>query len=220
MVRTVSTTRARKRPRTISRTSRIPRGLKYNGIGHITRTINLSVNYSNAGFDIGGQSAVAMNLVWNPVEMIIANSGVNQRSIIIPNAAEYIALYDMLMIDKVELTWSSGYQAGANNTVVGPPKFLVCNDYNDALGSSPTLTEIQQQSPSSFYAVDGSSHKWSVKPKFQRVIYQTPTISSYEPSRGFVNSNSTIPHFGTRMAISNAGSVGVSGAVDCVETRM
>jgi len=135
-------------------------------------------------------------------------NAVNSVSFSIPNAAEIAALYDLVKIDKVEITWSSNHAAtsNANGVSATAPKFLVCNDHNDGIGAA-TLVEIQQQPNKTFMAVDGRDHKWTCYPKYQRIIYQTALASSYEPTTGFVNTNSTIPHYGVKMAISNLASL-------------
>jgi len=195
---------------------RLPRTLRYNGENKITRTVNGQLAYNAAGFSVGAGIFQAINIVYDPTSVTFYGAAVNSVSFPIPNAAEIAALYDQIRIDKVEITWSSNAQANSSGGAgVIAAKFLVCNDSNDGIGTA-SLAEIQQQPNKEYYAADGRSHKWSCIPKYQRVIFQSVAVSNYEPTRGFVNSNSTIPHYGTKMAITNLTSLvgGASGNVD------
>jgi len=193
---------------------RVPRSLKYNGENKITRSVTTNLVYTANGFSIGASFFQAVNLVFDPTAFTIYGSTLVSQSSPLTNAAEIAALYDLLRIDKVEITWSSSQQANvAGGATNAAPKFLVCNDSNDGIGPA-LLSEIQQQPNQEFYSVDGRSHKWTCYPKYQRIVYQTALVSNYEPTVGFINSNSTIPHFGVRMAISNLASLGGGGFVD------
>lgn len=196
--------RNKKRPRTTAKTYPKPRMLKYNGEFKMTRTVIGSMLTSSTGFQINAGSGAAINIVFDPQNVTIYRGPADFVVFAIPNASEYISLFDLIRIDKVEFTWSTTLQAGNSTTAAAiPPRFLVCNDVNDAGATTPTVIMVQQQNPKSFYSADGREHKWSVRPKFQRVVYQTAAVSNYEASTGFVNSNSFIPHYGIRMAMSN-----------------
>jgi len=196
--------------------SRIPRSIRYNGENKITRSLNINIPFSTTGFGIGAAFFNAINIVYDPTSVTFYGNSTTFNSVAIPNAAEISALYDQMRIDKVEITWSSTQQAlvGTGTGTYCCPKFLVCNDSNDGIGTA-NITEIQQQPNKCFYTTDGSSFKWTCKPKYQRVVYQTALVSNYEPATGFVNANSTIPHYGTKMAISNLASfTGGTGGID------
>lgn len=204
----------RKRPvprRSSMSVQRISRTLRYNGENKITRTVSGTIPVNAAGFSIGAAFYQAVNIVYDPTSVTVYGTAVNFVNFPITNAAEIAALYDHIRLDKVEITWSAnhiGTTTGGAASVV--PKFLVCNDNNDGIGPA-TLAEIQQQPNKEYYSADGRSFKWNVKPQFQRLVYQTALASNYEPTRGFVNSNSTIPHYGTKMAVVNLASI-VGGA--------
>jgi len=191
---------------------RIPRTLRYNGENKITRVVTCNLNYGPTGFSLASSFYQAINIVFDPTSVTFYGNTTVFASFPIPNAAELSALYDQLRIDKVEITWSSNAQAttGATGSTITCPKFLICNDSNDGIGTA-TLSQIQQQPNKEYYAVDGRSHKWTCRPKYQRVIFQTALVSNYEPTTGFVNANSTIPHYGSKLAISNLDSIPTTG---------
>lgn len=196
--------------------SSVPRGLRYNGEARITRVVTFSLGVNPSGILIGIIPTTAINIVFDPTAITCYSSAANFSSFPIPNAAEYIAMYDRLKIDKIDMTWSTQAQASTSTATgaAAPPKWLVCTDENDGIGTA-SLTQVQQQNPKSFFAVDGRDFKYSLKPKYQRIVYQTSTVSNYEPATGFVNSDSTIPHYGVRMAIANLTNVSpTTGVVD------
>lgn len=204
-----STKRTRSAPRvTRMAVQRVSRSLRYNGENKITRTVTGTIPYTAAGFGVGAAFFQALNIVYDPTSVTFYGSAVTNVSFAIPNAAELAALYDQVKIDKVELTWSGTHIGTANLGGTGAAlKFLVCNDNNDGIGAA-SLTEIQQQPNKEYYAIDGRSFKWNCsKPQYQRLVYQTGLVSNYEPTTGFVNSNSTIPHYGTKIVISNITSI-------------
>lgn len=213
--------RGAKRPRVSNRNmrmvvARIPRTLRYNGENKISRTVTATLPFNALGISIGAAFYQAVNIVFDPTSVTFYGTAVNFTSFAIPNVAELSALYEQLRIDKVEISWSSNNIGTATGGAAQlSPKFLLCNDTNDGIGPA-TLSEIQQQPNKEYYAVDGRTHKWSVRPQYQRLVYQTGLVSNYEPSRGFVNSNSTIPHYGTKFAITNLTSLvgGASGNID------
>lgn len=213
--------RTAKRPRSSSRNTRvaaprISRSLRYNGENKITRTVTGTIPWSSAGFGVGAAFFQALNVVYDPTSVTFYGSALTNVSFAIPNAAELAALYDQVKIDKVELTWSGTTIGTSNLASAGAAlKFLVCNDDNDGIGAA-SLAEIQQQPNKEYYAIDGRSFHWTCLPKYQRIVYQNAATSSYEPTRGFVNLNSTIPHYGTKIAISNISSINAAtvGYVD------
>jgi len=189
---------------------RVPRALRYNGETKITRTINTSLPYTTLGFGLGATFFGAVNIVFDPTGVTVYGNSTTFQNTPLVNAAEISALYDQMKIDKVVMTWSNNSSAISNGGAnFRSAKYLVCNDSNDGIGSA-NIDEIRQQPNKSFLDNEGQENTWTCYPKFQRVIYQTALVSNYEPTTGFVNSNSTIPHYGIKMAISNLSSLSAS----------
>lgn len=204
------TKRSRSSTRTVAVSRSVPRTLRYNGENKITRTIVGSIPYTETGFALGVASFQAMSIVFDPTGATFYGSTTQSANFSLPNAAEISALYDLMRIDKVEFVWSGNTAAVSNGGTITSnraAKYLLCNDSNDGIGST-LLDQIQQQPNKTFYDTDGTERKWTCVPKYSRVVYQTAAVSNYEPTRGFVNSNSTIPHYAIKMGIANLGSLG------------
>jgi len=196
----VSRKRSRSIPKRRSLRSRIPRSLKYDGETRLTRTVYGRINLSTGGFEIGVSSFGAVNIVYDVAGVTVYGNASTSTRFDVPNSAEFSALYDLVKIDKVELTWNSNVQASSDATALRAPRFLICNDYNDG-ATSVSLTDIQQHSDATAkFNTDGTANKWMVKPKYQRIVYYTALTSSYEPNNGFVNADTAIPHYGTKLA--------------------
>jgi len=192
---------------------RIPRTIRYNGENKITRVASGTIPYSNLGWLIGAGSSEAVNFVFEPARVGAYVAALSLVNFDLPNYAEIAALYEQVRIDKVEITFNGNHQnqVGTNSAGAYPPRFLICNDDNDGIGAA-TLAQIQQQPNKSFMNGNGNQMKWTVYPKFQRVVYLTSLISNYEPARGFVNSDASIPHYGVKLAISNLATFGAATA--------
>jgi len=203
-----SAKRARSSGRSRVLPRRVPRVLRYNGENKITRTVVGTIAYTQAGFALGVTNFQAMSIVFDPTGVTFYGNATQSNNFALPNASEIAALYDLMRIDKVELTWSNNTSAVSNGGtgINRSAKYLVCNDSNDGVGTT-ALDQIQQQPNKSFYSTAGTEHKWTCVPKYSRVVYQTVAVSNYEPTRGFVNSNSTIPHYAIKMGISNLSSL-------------
>jgi len=179
---------------------RVPRTLRYTGETSFTRTANVSIAVtSGLGFTIGASAHEALAFTFDPTGVTWYGSSVSFASIPLPNAAEIAALWDMISIDKVEMTITSLYDpSDAGGTTNFAPRMLICNDYNSGV-TGTSLSAIQEHSDCK--TLNRMNNKWAVKPKYQRVVYFTAVSSSYEPARGFVNADSAIPHYGTHIGI-------------------
>jgi len=177
--------------------------LKYNGENHITRSTGFTLAVTSSGFTVGTAAFQAITLVVDPTAATFWGNIANSVTGALPNASELAALYDSMRIDKIEVTWSSTVQAsGSTTTPVSAPKFIVCTDVNGST-SGTSNAAINQQNPKEYFSIDGSSNKYTYRPKFQRLVYYTSLVSSYEPAVGFVNSDTAIPHYGMQIGIAN-----------------
>jgi len=195
----------------------VPRSIgRPNGPYSLTRTlaVRLAVGGAGSGWNIGGANYQAVSIVFDPTGANIFGSAVNFVNVPMTNAAELAALWDRVRIDKVDITFAplfdkaDGIATGLNTN----PQIVVCNDYNDGAAGTSVGNILQHSDCKHF--VTNESFKWSVKPKFQRLLYYTPLLSSYEPASGFVNSDTAIPHYATHFAIVNTANIGPNTALE------
>jgi len=165
-------------------------------------TPKLSIG-AGTGFLIGAGAFPAVTFTYDPTGVTIYGSSVAFTTIAMPNASEISALWDLLSIDKVEITMQSVYDPSVStNTYV--PRMMICNDFNS--GATGTSTQAISEHADA-KALMSTYNKWNVKPKYQRVIFYNAVTSSYEPATGFVNSDTAIPHYGTHLGIFDSGSI-------------
>jgi len=163
---------------------------------------------TGTGLGVNGTFSPGIFFTFSPVDLTYWGSAVNFTTISVPNAAEYAALWDRIRIDKIDLMFMSNgvdptYNAAATNT----PRLFIANDYTDGTTGN-TLAQTQQQEGCTYFTcpsgVDYKPFTWSMKPKYQRVVYYTAVTSDYEPANGFVRNGIEIPHYGVRLAMDPA----------------
>ena len=181
----------------------VSRSLKYNGEYKLTRTCNCYAPFTGTGFTIGGGPQLAVGIVFDPTQATIVTTTLGGSiPAAVPNYAEIASLWERVSIDKVEITISNRLTDAVMNAPgsVSAPVFYFATDENDVANN--TLAITQQQ---------GGCRRWSsssnhpdftitVYPKYQRIIYYTAGLSSFEPARGYVVSDTAIPHYGLRIA--------------------
>lgn len=183
---------------------RLYKTLKYNGEVAFTRTASATINIiSTSGFNIGGAGFPAISFAYDPTGVTIFGSSTSFLLAPLINSAEIAALWDRVMIDKVELTMDFIAAKAATGGLTPCPKMFICNDPNNA-GTGSTLDFVKQHT--TCRALYGERpHKHTVYPKHQRLVYYTALSSSFEPARGFVNSDTAIPHYSTHLALESTG---------------
>lgn len=195
-------------PRPLTR--RIPKG--YTGEVRFTRTATRTLPLiEGAGFGVGAGSYEAISMVFDPTGVTIFGSAVNFAVSSLPNAAEIAALWDRLEIVKVEITIDPICDKSTTGGLTATPRMLICNDPNDG-SAGTTLDSIRQHSDCKPLFGNGP-HKWTVYPNHLRLVYYTPLTSSYEPAKGFVNSDTAIPHYGTHLGIANVGGITATSVI-------
>lgn len=212
---TVVTRKASKRTRAGTRipralTRRIPKG--YTGEVRFTRTASKTLSIADAaGFTVGAGNYDAIAMVFDPTGATIFGSAVNFTTAPLPNAAEIAALWDRLEIVKVEITIDPLCDKSTSGATTATPRMLICNDPND--GSAGTSVDAIRQHSDCKALYGNGPHKWTVYPNHLRLVYYTPLTSSYEPAKGFVNSDTAIPHYGTHLGVINVGSISATSVI-------
>jgi len=225
MSQTVSTYKPRKRILVSSRLSRRqfsapvvsvrrqPR-LITNGNYKMTRMTTMYMPYSNAGFVIGATNTDGFGFVFYPdyVQAVSTTTGGTITSNI-HNYSELAAVWDRVYLEKVEITVTNKTNdpSGSVTTNISVPNIFYANDYSDVLNNSLNIT-LQQQGVKSWHAVSNAPDgKFTCYPHFQKLVYYSALLpASYSPDTGFVVSNGSIPHYGSRVAMDTIG-VGSGG---------
>lgn len=200
------------RSRSVPATSLVSRSLRYDGSTRIVRTCEMHLGVTRAGgpqgggFGLGASTYRGLVLTFSPTGMTAWGSNVNYTTSAIPNATEIASLWERVKIEKIELSLSTNVAdpAGSGDAVAdsGAINLLLANDCNGPT-TGTTLDMIQQMSTCKRVQVGGDYPlvKWTVKPKYQRLIQWTSIASSYEPAIGYVQSDTDIPHYGVRVGI-------------------
>lgn len=212
--RSASASRSRARSRSsagpVMTISRGPT-LRTNGEYKMTRSGYLQVPYGSSGFVVGGAPFQGIGLIFYPggIALVTTLLGpiINGP---LANYAELAAVWDRIMIDKVVIEMNTDRTdpvAGVVGTGSTPIIYYAA-DRTDIYANTLDITQ-QQQGVKSFQSTNNLLNTvTTVYPYYQRLIYYTAALSSYEPARGFVVSNTEIPHYGLRLAMPTGGVVG------------
>lgn len=167
------------------------------GVYEVTRHVNAYVDVKNAGIQIGATFQEAATWVFYPGQIALIN-GINVSTWLVPQAAELSALWDKIKIDTVEMKVTSNVNGPAVTAYTTQPGLIFfAEDDND---SAATFSGIKQMECVSYMpGFNAQMLKMQVKPKYQRLVYYTAALSSYEPCRGYVVSGTDIPHYGIKM---------------------
>jgi len=205
IVRTVSMDRPKKRSRSAKSGVAVDAGLKRylsvrgtpKGSYEFTRTITGRIAVTNVGITIGSANYAAGTWTVSP-QALKLTSGVagNVNTYNIVNAAEFSALFDKIKVDKVEFTFTSNF-AGSASLIAN--QFLFAEDDNDTTTSPDQIRQMDCKVWQPGY--NATSFKHTIRPKYQRLVYYTALASSYEPTQGYVVSDTDIPHYGLKMGV-------------------
>jgi len=185
---------------------RVPRTIKLNGEYKMTRVTNMQITYDISGFSVGGTVRPGIGFIFDPTQVTCVSTLVGGTiPATVPNYSEMSALWERVRIDKVVCQVSSVRTdplAGVAGNVSTPIVYFAY-DETDVYGN--TLSTTQQQAGCRSWHATGnlSDFYFTVYPKYQRIIYYTSTISSYEPAKGFVVSDTAIPHYGLKCCLDN-----------------
>lgn len=176
--------------------------VKPNGDYKLTRCTNCVLPFNGSGFNIALANYSAVGIIFEPggATVVTTTLGGNIPATI-PNYAEIAALWDRIRIDKVVIEMSAnrtdpliGASTGSN------PIIYYAYDNTDVLANTLAITQQQANCRSWHPSANLPDCVTVVYPSYQRIVYYTPTLSSYEPARGFVVSDTGIPHYALRLA--------------------
>lgn len=185
------------------------------GTYELNRHMFLQFDALATGIPIGAGNYEAATFTFTPgtINLVSGIAG-NTSTWNIPNAAELAALWDKVKIDRVVMKFMTNVQGptGASSGAVQSPIYFAEDD-NDTAAS---LAQIQQMECTTWQpGMNTSTFTIQLKPKYQRLVYYTSLISSYEPTRGYVVSGTEIPHYGLKIGVPlNAVAVGMRINVD------
>jgi len=161
----------------------------------ITRTATWQYGYNATGF---GGSSVGLALSFSPT--FITSYGAPLGPVAIPGAAEITALFDEVMIDRIEIQAVCRVEPSAGTAAF--PILWYGFDSTDA--NTYTLDYVHQMDTCKMWsptATGAQVLRTTIRPAFQTLVYKTALVSSYAPKRGYVSTASgDVPHYGLKMA--------------------
>lgn len=124
----------------------------------------------------------------------------------LPNASEFIAMFDAYKIIKATVTLRPNVQPA----VVGLPfsgsdtpkaggEFYWYKDYDDA-GNPTSIAEVNQVPDRKVFSiVDQKTHKMTIYPCYSKSVFSSVTATGYGPGRGWLDlTYPSVPHYGIK----------------------
>lgn len=203
-----------------SRYTKVPRSVGGPGLNSVHRFTKLAqgdVATNDLGFAIGASVSNRFSIQFNmqSATFAINNTGAS-ITYNIPGFTELSALFDQIMIEKVVVKFTFNndpqliQQPGAAYAPQGAPVIYHAIDFNDA--SVPAaVTDVMQYASVQSKLLGGTLGPVyrSVKPMFAQIVYASAIGNSYRASRGFLQKDVDVPHYGVKGFITTPnGSVG------------
>lgn len=185
--------------------TKVPRGIKLNEI-NITRVIGTQIPIQgNAGWLVAATNSTTLGVAYGLQGVTFFSSGITYSTVAMPGIADIQAMFEKAMIVKVtvEMTGraaevNANPGSAPNSTAVA--RGWIANDYNDF--GTLTVDQTQQQSGcKTFLLSEGKKFKWTLRPMYQRQIYNSVAAAAYEPARGYLSTGYDVPHYGTRISL-------------------
>lgn len=207
-------TSSRKRQRTTSRDTRVvtrpsrlrmyqsprqPNVYRFRRTTSFDAAVNPNSGFSSVGFDMTIMPTLA-NLNTNV-------SGTVFISPSLPNASEFVNLFDRYRIRKV--TIQLFFSQNLSNTPAAPvPLIHIVNDYNST-GSFAKSDIYQMPTMKTYQLTEGKPITWKLYPVCRGDVLTSSGISSTSahslPSPWLDTSSSSVEHLGTRIFLDNLG---------------
>lgn len=208
--RSRSRSRSREPPkrsrRSTSRSSRGPlyRSLTSGGVHTLTKSVSLRMRVNSNGyvFDNGIVPSLSFNIWMTNQDVWIWGNPSNYTASNVPGYTDLAALFDEVMVEKVDITIFSHNDPTTSGT--GSSMILYAKDYNDKVAPA-SLGDIQQYSDVRGYTLTNAYiTKMSWSPKFLTYTLDSAGLSQAStPKTGFIRSNLAIDHYGIKGYIVN-----------------
>lgn len=159
-----------------------------------------------SGFTYNGSNTGFFNLAFAFTlgGVLVYSGGTLITTLVLPNFAEFQALYDQYRIDWVDcqFMFSNNYSNVNSPTTVLPIVYLA-KDYDDTLNAN--VTDLQQYSTLQTWQLgtvgDGGIKHVRVKPNINTLAYQSLGSGYVRGKPSFVDtSTSTVQHYGVKLA--------------------
>jgi len=198
--------------------SRIPRGIKsgrsMNTVHRFKRLGVAQVATNEVGFIIGATNANRFSMQFEQASASFFITAISSVALVIPNYAEFAALFDQIMIESVSVKFTHTADAAVASNGLGAAMLYTAIDFNDANVPTSDADILQYASVrSKSLTVESGPIIRYVKPMFPQIVFSGIAGVSYRASRGFLQKDITVPHYGLKGFLKvpnyNAGAAGV-----------
>lgn len=180
------------------------RSMNNRGVHTLTKCASLRMLAHNTGysFDIGTVFSQNFAIWFTQQDVYIWANASNYSIVSIPGYSDIAALFDEVMIDKIEISIFTG--TDPTTSANGSGQIILARDYNDKVAPA-TAGDVQQYADVKvFNMANNFINKMTLYPKFLTYSLDAAgTSTASTPKRGYCRSNLTTDHYGIKGAFIN-----------------
>lgn len=171
-----------------------------NGVHMFVKSVNFNIPIYDNGWGIGATRGPGFGMRFNLASVDYTITGAANFNQAVPGFVELSALFDQIMLDKVDVNWAFLKDPGdIPNYNYQPPVIYHCADFNDSSVPASLANVLQYGNVRhSVMAAELGEVRRSLRPNFAQIVYDGGAGPTYAPRRGFVNAISDVPHFGVK----------------------
>lgn len=196
--------KARGRSGVVARRIPLYKGIQDRPVHTITRSceIRMISNTFGYSFTVGTGTATTFSIWFTNQDAFIWSNASSYTQVNIPGYTDLAALFDEVMIEKVDITIFTGNDPTNNGT--GSAQIIFAKDYNDKVAPANAGDVHQYADCKAYNMTNAFINKITVYPKFLSYSMDaTGNPVSSTPKRGYVRSNLQIEHYGLKGAFIN-----------------
>jgi len=183
----------------------VSRGLS-NPLRSVTMTksceIRMQCNTTGYSWNVGLTPSTTFSIWFTPQDVFIWSNTTNYSTVSVPGYTDLAALFDEIMIEKVEIQIFTGNDATTAGS--GSAQIIYCTDYNDKNAPSNTGDVQQYADVRAMNMSNQFINKMSIRPKFLTFALDSAGITQAStPVRGYTRSNLAVEHYGIKAAFIN-----------------
>lgn len=164
--------------------------------------IRIASHVDGYSFDIGLSRAQTFAIWFTQQDVFIWLNASNYSQVSVPGYSDLAALYDEVMIDRIDITMFTGNDP--TTSANGTAQIILARDYNDKVAPA-AVGDVQQYSDmQAFNMANNFINKFSLNPKFLTYSLDSAGTSTASVARrGYIRSNLSTDHYGVKGAFIN-----------------
>lgn len=162
----------------------------------------MQCNTSGYSWNVGIVPSAQFSIWFTQQAVYIWSNASNYSVGFVPGYSDLAALFDEVMIEKIDMTIFSANDPTTSGT--GSAQIAYCRDYNDKVAPSNSGDVLQYSDAKAFNMANNFINKMTLYPKYLTFSLDSAgTSTASTPKRGYLRSNLDTDHYGFKGAFIN-----------------